>query len=82
MIRAARKISNFSQTDLSKHDKLMSLLEKYHKVCLNDNDSYPDTLTWCFEHCQGKFRDIKHDNSIIWYFENDEDATLFAMKWT
>lgn len=68
--------------DLKKHDRLMELLETYHKVCLTDNDSYPEKLTWCFEHCQNKFRDMKNGTGMYWYFENEKDASMFAMKWS
>lgn len=68
--------------DLKKHDQLMSLLDTYHKVHLNDTESYPDKLTWCFQHCQGKFRDIKHGDGMYWYFQNEEDASMFALKWS
>lgn len=68
--------------DLKKYDKLMALLETYHKVHLEDDEKYPEKLTWCLEHCQNKFRDIKHGDGMYWYFENEQDASMFAMKWS
>jgi hypothetical protein len=67
--------------DLKKHDQLMDLLDTYHKVHLLNNDNYPEKLTWCFQSCQGKFRDIKHGDGMYWYFQNEEDATMFALRW-
>lgn len=83
MMRAANQsMRAWYSEDLKKHDKLMDLLETYHKVRLEDNDRYPEKLTWCLEHCQSKFRDIKHGDGMDWYFELEEDAVVFAMKWT
>lgn len=68
--------------DLKKHDDLMTLLDSYHKVHLLDNDDYAVKLTWCFQFCQGKFRDIKHGDGMYWYFQHEEDASMFALKWS
>lgn len=68
--------------DLNKHDKLMELLDTYHKVHLRDNENYPEKLAWCLEHCQNKFRDIKHGDGMYWYFEKEQDATMFSLKWS
>ncbi len=81
-ITATPKLRTWYSEDLKKHDRLMELLETYHKVCLPDNDNYPEKLTWCFEHCQSKFRDIKNGDGMYWYFENEQDASMFAMKWS
>ena len=79
-----RPVRAWYSADLRKHDQLMALLETYHKVRLERtvDAEYGDTLTWCLEHCQGKFRDIRHQDGMDWYFEREEDATLFALKWT
>lgn len=68
--------------DLKKHDKLLALLETYHKVHLQNNDFYPEKLTWCLEYCQGKFRDIKQSDGMYWYFEKEKDASIFALRWS
>lgn len=68
--------------DLKKHEQLMNLLDTYHKVHLEDNLHYPEKLSWCLEHCQSKFRDIKHGDGMDWYFEKENDAALFALKWS
>ena len=68
--------------DLLKHDKLMELLGSYHKVHIGNTTSYPEKLAWCLEHSQGKFRDIKHGDGMYWYFENEQDASMFALKWS
>jgi hypothetical protein len=70
----------FPNDPLTKDQKLMELLETYHPIA-SDDDSHPEKLTWCLEHCQGKFRDIRMGDGRVWYFQNDQDATLFALKW-
>lgn len=78
------KIRAWHGADLSEHDRLMNLLNTYHKVHLKktaSSENYGDTLTWCLEHCKGKFRDIKQGDGLDWYFEIEEDATMFALKW-
>jgi hypothetical protein len=82
MIKAANQTMRaWYSEDLLKHDKLLDLLETYHKVHLNENEDYAEKLTWSLEHCKGKFRDIKHGDGMYWYFEREEDATMFALKW-
>jgi hypothetical protein len=83
MMKAAdQSMRSWFSEDLKKHDQLMNLLQTYHKVQLSDNERYPEKLTWCLEKCQGKFRDIKHGDGMLWYFELEVDATMFALKWT
>ena len=89
MMRAAKQsIRAWYSPDLSKHDQLMTLLETYHKVHIDPTENskggwenYGDTLSWCLKHCQGKFRDVKQGDGLDWYFEIEEDATIFALKW-
>lgn len=83
MMKAANQTMRawFSE-DLRKHDQLMTLLDTYHKVHLHDNDNYAEKLTWCLAQCQFKFRDIKHGDGMYWYFESEQDATMFALRWT
>lgn len=76
------KLRSWFSDDLRKHDQLMTLLDTYHKVQLSNNENYPDKLSWCLEHCQSKFRDLSHGNGILWYFESEQDATMFALRWT
>lgn len=83
MIKSANQTMRaWYSEDLKKHDKLMSLLETYHKVHLHSIDNYPEKLAWCFEHCNGKFRDIKHGDGMYWYFQLEQDASMFAIKWS
>jgi len=80
---AEQKMRTWSP-DLSNHDRLLDLLETYHKIPIEkipDTSVYGDVLTWCLEHCRGKFRDLKHGDGFIWYFEKEEDAALFALRW-
>lgn len=82
MKAANQTMRTWYSEDLKNHDKLMSLLSTYHKVHLNSNNDYPEKLAWCFEHCNGKFRDIKHGDGMYWYFQNEQDASMFAIKWS
>ena len=68
-------------TTLLEDDKLMSILNSYYIVRLECDDDFNEKLTWCMEHCQNKFRDIRESNCRAWYFQNEQDATMFAMKW-
>jgi hypothetical protein len=82
MMRAANQTMRaWYSEDLKKNDQLMTLLGTYHKVHLHDNEQYSEKLAWCFEHCQSKFRDLKYGDGMHWYFQNEQDATLFALKW-
>ena len=69
-----------AEEHLKVDDRLMSLLSTYHVIVLPDGD-FAEKLTWCLEHCQNKFRDIKETDKRAWYFENEQDASMFAMKW-
>jgi hypothetical protein len=60
--------------------RLMQLLESYHAIVIKDTD-FAEKLTWCLENCQNKFRDLNNSNGRAWYFQNEQDATMFAMKW-
>lgn len=63
--------------------QLMDVLKGYHVVRLDElEDDFNQKLTWCLEHCQGKFRDIREREQRAWYFQNGEDATMFAMRWS
>jgi len=55
-------------------------LDTYHAIVLRDED-FAEKLTWCLENCQSKFRDLSDPNGRAWYFQNEQDATMFAMKW-
>lgn len=63
-------------------ERLMGLLRSWYHISVPDNNDHNDRLVWCLEHCQGKFRDIGHFDTRIWYFEKEQDAALFALKWT
>jgi len=83
MLRAAdQTMRAWYSSDLRKDEHLMKLLETFHKVHLDDTERYSEKLAWCLEVSQGKFRDIKYGDGMDWYFENEQDATMFAMKWT
>lgn len=83
MMTTKKTMRAWHSADLSKDDKLMKLLDTYYKVRLDyDSDHYSQMLTWCLEHCQSKFRDIRHGEHMDWYFEQEQDALVFAMKWS
>lgn len=69
-------------SSLTQDDRLMNLLSTYYPVNLDDEDSYSEKLTWCLEHCRHKFRDIKIAKGRVWYFQNEQDASMFALKWS
>ena len=64
------------------NDGLMAVLADYHVVRLEYDVRYNDILTWCLEHCQNKFRDLQENRGRAWYFQNEQDALMFAMKWS
>jgi len=67
---------------LVQHERLMTLLDTWHSVPLVLHDDYADKLCWCMEHCAGKFRDVVRSDKRVWYFQNENDATMFALKWS
>ena len=75
---AHRKIGTIMMQDTT----LMDILKDYHVVRLIDQGDFNTKLSWCLEHCQHKFRDIREDDIRAWYFQNPKDATMFAMKWS
>ncbi len=60
--------------------RLIQLLDTYHAIVLKDDD-FSQKLTWCLENCQDKFRDLSDPNGRAWYFQNEQDAAMFAMRW-
>lgn len=73
-----------SEKTLENDKKLMNLLSNYFKVSISDNNNFSNILCWCFEKCEGKFRDIPNMryNKRDWYFEKENDALMFALKWS
>ena len=69
-----------AEEHLKVDEQLMNVLSKYYVIVLSDED-FADKLTWCLEHCQNKFRDLSDPNGRAWYFQNEQDATMFAMRW-
>ena len=70
-----------AEEHLKVDDRLKSLLNSYHAIVLRDDD-FSEKLTWCLENCQNKFRDLSDPNGRVWYFQNEQDATMFAMRWS
>lgn len=71
-----------AEHDLPMDEKLMNILQSYHVVRLNNDSEFAEKLAWCLEHCQNKFRDLSDAQGRSWYFQNEHDATMFAMKWS
>jgi hypothetical protein len=70
-----------AEEHLKVDERLMQLLDTYHVIVLRDDD-FSEKLTWCLENCQNKFRDLSDPNGRAWYFQNEQDAMLFAMRWS
>ncbi len=70
-----------AEEHLKVDQRLMELLSTYHVIVLKDDD-FADKLTWCLEHCQNKFRDLSDPNGRAWYFQNEQDASMFAIRWS
>lgn len=68
---------------VTEHD-LKSLLESWNKVTVKHNvKQYNETLKWCLEHCESKFRDLAGaDDCRVWYFKSAKDADLFSLRWS
>jgi hypothetical protein len=69
-----------AEEHLKVDERLMELLSTYYVIHSPDNE-FADKLAWCLEHCQNKFRDLSDSNGRAWYFQNEQDAALFALKW-
>lgn len=67
---------------LMRDRRLMEILQNYFVVRLSSDEDFNEKLTWCMEHCQSKFRDIREDNCRAWYFQSEQDASMFAMRWS
>lgn len=68
---------------LMQDERLMQVLENFYTIRLDNDIDFSEKLTWCLEHCQNKFRDLAQGNGCrIWYFENEQDAAMFAMRWS
>ena len=70
-----------AENDLRADERLIALLKTYHAVHVGNDIEFSEKLTWCLEHCQNKFRDLSEQDGRVWYFQNEQDATMFAMKW-
>ena len=73
--------SQRAEEHLKVDQRLMQLLESYHVIVTRDED-FSEKLTWCLENCQSKFRDLSDPNGRAWYFQNEQDAVIFAMRWS
>ena len=75
------KMSNAdSIEELTEEMKIRALLRTWNPVRSPD-ELFNEKLRWCLEHCEAKFRDLKDIDSRIWFFKNEKDASMFALKW-
>lgn len=51
------------------------IINDWHYV---SSDYSEEKLCWCLERCQSKF----WNRSNNWYFSNEQDATMFAIKYS
>ena len=43
---------------------------------------HPDVISWCNNYpSNGRYLDNFRYNEITWYFEKEEDASMFALVW-
>jgi hypothetical protein len=71
-----------AENDLRADERLMEVLDSYHAVHVKNDYDFSEKLTWCLENCQSNFRDLSDSHGRVWYFQNDQDATRFAIKWS
>ena len=76
--------SNFNHSNgigLSHDERLMALLNTWNPITTQEDSEYNDKLVWCLETCRDKFRDIRYFDTRVWYFQNEKDAAMFALRW-
>jgi len=66
---------------LSHDERLIALLKTWNPITTQEDDEYNNKLVWCLEKCQDKFRDIRYFDTRVWYFQNEKDAAMFALRW-
>jgi hypothetical protein len=69
------------EAGLTEDERLIALLKTWNSISTVDDEDFNDKLVWCLEHCDGKFRDICHFDTRVWYFQNEKDASMFALRW-
>lgn len=53
----------------------------WSKVVISSMDYEKERFLWCKrQSSNGRF--YRYYMSFTWYFENEEDATLFALRWS
>ena len=68
-------------------DRIDYFFEEGYKVIINYNTNVWNQVTmaeWCKKHLEGECICgvcLTMDNMISWYFENKEDAMIFALRW-
>jgi len=70
-----------AENHLSVHEPLMQILQNYTMIVMPDDD-FAEKLAWCLENCNCKFRDLSVADGRAWYFQDDQDAMIFTMRWS
>lgn len=62
---------------------LERVVNTFHKVpnIPDVNEMFADHLKWCLVHCNGQFMDAQQYGSRTWFFEFEQDAIMFSLKW-
>ena len=61
--------------------ELLDLLESWTAILVKiETATYSRCLIWCLHHSQGKFIDRAFEDDRVWYFENEQDAVMFAIQ--
>ena len=61
--------------------ELIDTLDSWTAILVKkETADYTPCLLWCLKHSSGRFIDRTWDNNRLWYFENDQDALMFAIQ--
>jgi len=60
-------------------DAIDNVVQNWHKITVKNNDYYEISviLAWCLENCNYKF----WNKGQVFYFYDERDATVFALKY-
>ena len=62
-----------------------------HPWRVKTKEEYYDSVYWCLDECEGDFYvrcgyydhvNYMHNDDILWFFENIDDAILFKLTWS
>ena len=59
------------------------IYDNWHTVIGPSRENSEDAYRWCKAHeSDYEFHTVPKDSTREWYFENEQDALLFALKWS